>query len=111
MILPFFVFVPVAAAVAAAAFCGLMIAIQAMGNFGFFNMLVVVLSLPLLDGRSIGCGQQPVTGVRGGDDRLLSWTLIAGLLTCRSTRSWRAAGPNGRHGRRCRADSAAPSAC
>ena len=35
--------------VVAAGFAGLMLAIQATGNFGFFNLIVVALCIPLLD--------------------------------------------------------------
>lgn len=54
MILPFLVFFAGwPRLVAAAGFCGLMIAIQAMGSFGFFNMLVIALSITLLDPRAL----------------------------------------------------------
>lgn len=50
IILPFFVFVPgVWSLVAAGGFVGLMLVIQLSGNFSFFNLLVTVLCLSLLD--------------------------------------------------------------
>ncbi|MEW5848934.1 MAG: lipase maturation factor family protein [Myxococcota bacterium] len=52
--LPFLVFFPGwPRLLAAAGFVGLMLGIQAMGNFGFFNVLVIVLSVSLLDSRSV----------------------------------------------------------
>ncbi len=39
--------------VSAAAFAGLMIFIAATGNYGFFNLLAIVLCLPLLDDRAL----------------------------------------------------------
>jgi Lipase maturation factor len=54
MILPFLVFFAGwPRLVAAVGISGLMISIQAMGNFGFFNVLVAVLTITLLDPRSI----------------------------------------------------------
>ena len=83
MILPFFIFFPGwPRLLAGAAFCGLMLSIQAMGNFGFFNMLVIVLCLPLLDARSVAWPwlQRP-DGARDFLTMVLvTWTLIAGLL-------------------------------
>ncbi|MBK7395774.1 MAG: lipase maturation factor family protein [Myxococcales bacterium] len=51
LVLPFFVFVPGAPSAAFfLAIVVLMVAIQATGNFGHFNLLTVVVALPCLDG-------------------------------------------------------------
>ena len=54
MVLPFLVFFPGwPRLVAAAGFSALMIGIQAMGNWGFFNISTIVLCVPLLDQRPL----------------------------------------------------------
>jgi hypothetical protein len=82
MILPFMVFFPGWPRLAAAAgFCGLMIAIQAMGNFGFFNMLVIVLSITLLDPRALSWDaiRDAATSSQWPIAVLAAWLLAAGL--------------------------------
>jgi lipase maturation factor 1 len=50
LVLPFFVFGPrLLRLLAAAGFTGLMVFIGLTGNYGFFNLLAVVLCIPLLD--------------------------------------------------------------
>jgi len=83
MVLPFLIFVPFwPRLVAGAAFCGLMVSIQLMGNFGFFNMLVVVLCLPLLDSRTPTWAS--LTSPEGAREwltlGLTAWLFGAGLL-------------------------------
>jgi len=83
MVLPFFIFVPGWPRwVAAVAFCGLMIAIQAMGSFGFFNLLVAVLCVPLFDPRSIAWPViDPSAGLREVvTSAVVGWALVGGLL-------------------------------
>ncbi|HLH29625.1 MAG TPA: lipase maturation factor family protein [Terriglobia bacterium] len=67
---------------AAAGFTALMVAIQLMGNFGFFNMLVVVLCVTLLDSRSVT--MQTLSGLAspGGLITIIvvAWSVIAGLI-------------------------------
>jgi hypothetical protein len=81
--LPFLIFFPGwPRLTSAAGITVLMIAIQLMGNFGFFNMLVVVLCVTLLDQRSIT--EQTVADL--GSPRGLvvavavTWSVIAGLI-------------------------------
>ena len=82
MVLPFLVFFAGwPRLVAAAAISGLMISIQVMGNFGFFNLLVVALTITLLDPRSIS-----LASIRAAAfshhwpiAALAAWLAIAGL--------------------------------
>ena len=76
MILPFCVFFAGwPRVVAAAGFCGLMISIQAMGSFGFFNMLVIALSVTLFDPRSVA-----LTGAPWPVAAIAAWLAVAGLF-------------------------------
>lgn len=82
IILPFFVFVPGWPRwLAAGGFTGLMIAIQLMGNFGFFNVLVVVLCITLLDPRPATA--QHLAALASPGHALAAaaatWSLAAGL--------------------------------
>ena len=79
MVLPFFTFVPGwPRLLAAAGFVALMIGIQLMGSFGFFNLLVIGLSVSLFDPRSI-------LDLRAADllrpaGLVALWSLVAGLV-------------------------------
>jgi hypothetical protein len=76
MILPFFIFVPGwPRVIAAAGFSGLMISIQAMGSFGFFNILVIALSVTLFDPRSVA-----LTGAPWPVAAFAAWLTVAGLF-------------------------------
>jgi hypothetical protein len=82
MVLPFFVFFPGWPRLAAAAgFSALMIGIQAMGNFGFFNMLMIVLCVTLLDPRPLiaqtTAALASPSGVIVG--AAAAWSIVAGL--------------------------------
>jgi hypothetical protein len=82
MILPFFVFVPGwPRTIAAAGFIALMIAIQAMGNFGFFNLLVIVLSITLLDPRPVTAQTWTALASPAGGLAVAAavWSILAGL--------------------------------
>jgi hypothetical protein len=83
MILPFFVFFAGWPRLAAAAgFCGLMIFIQAMGSFGYFNVLVIALSVTLLDPRSLSLASIRASGLSGHWPIavIAAWLGIAGLF-------------------------------
>ena len=82
MLLPFAVFVPGWPRLAAAGvFTALMISIQVMGNFGFFNILVVVLCVPLFDPRAVTAQTlTPLASPYGGLLTLVvAWSVLAGL--------------------------------
>jgi hypothetical protein len=56
LVAPFLLFVPGRARnVGVAAIVFLMVVISATGNYGFFNLLTVVLCIPLLDDRAVRC--------------------------------------------------------
>ena len=79
VLLPFLVFVPGRPRLAAAAgFTGLMVSIQAFGNFGFFNVLVIVLCVPLLDRRA--ATQALIAPVDPLTAAVAAWSFAAGLL-------------------------------
>jgi hypothetical protein len=83
MVLPFCVFVAGwPRVVAALTFSGLMAAIQAMGNFGFFNMLVVALCITLLDPRPLSLSAIEATASSSQWPSLVvaAWLLVAGLF-------------------------------
>ena len=84
LILPFAVFGPRRLRLAAAAgFALLQLGIAATGNYGFFNLLTLVLCLPLLDDAAFG---RPATDEGGGGrswPRWLLWPTTA-LILCLS---------------------------
>jgi hypothetical protein len=82
MVLPFFVFFPGwPRLVAAAGFATLMIGIQAMGNYGFFNLLTIALCVPLLDPRPLTA--QTTAALASPYGAIVAvgaaWSVIAGL--------------------------------
>jgi hypothetical protein len=82
MILPFFVFFPGwPRLTAAAGFVALMVSVQAMGNFGFFNLLVSTLSVALLDPRAVTAQSIDVLTSPHGIvlSVVVGWSLLAGL--------------------------------
>jgi hypothetical protein len=82
MVLPFLVFFPGWPRLAAAVgFAALMIGIQAMGNFGFFNMLTIALCVPLLDPRPLTAQTLADLGSPYGViiTAVATWSFIAGL--------------------------------
>ena len=86
LVLPFAVFGPRRLRLAAAAgFALLQLGIAATGNYGFFNLLTIVLCLPLLDDAAFG---RPVVA-SGGDHRRTwpRWFLwpATALILCLST--------------------------
>jgi hypothetical protein len=82
MVLPFLVFFSGwPRLVAAAGFSALMIGIQALGNWGFFNLLTIVLCVPLLDPRPLTAQTaaalaSPYGAIVAG---VATWSVIAGL--------------------------------
>jgi hypothetical protein len=79
MVFPFLIFFPgIPRITAAIGIVGLMIAIQLGGNFGFFNVLVVALCVPLLDQRSIFA--QRLRDTSPAIVALSAWMLVAGLI-------------------------------
>ncbi len=72
----------------AAGFVGLMVFIAATGNYGFFNLLAIVLCIPLLDDAAlgrIGLGRHgeergSAGGGRHGWPRVVTWTVAAAVL-------------------------------
>jgi hypothetical protein len=89
---PFLIFVPgYPRLVAALAITGLMLAIGATGNYGHFNVLVIVLCLPLLD-LDASLFDQPLSGVVWPLRNLLAHAVVlvlfvGGLLYFHSS-SW-----------------------
>ena len=76
MVLPFCVFFAGwPRVIAAAGFFGLMISIQAMGSFGFFNVLVIALSVTLFDPRAVA-----LTGAPWPVAAIAAWLAVAGLF-------------------------------
>jgi hypothetical protein len=79
MVLPFFTFVPGwPRLLAAAGFVALMIGIQLMGSFGFFNLLVIALTVSLFDPRSIL--DLPAADLLQPAGLVALWSLMAGLV-------------------------------
>jgi len=67
LVLPLAIFLPRRARLAAAgAFAALQAGILATGNYGFFNLLALVLCLPLLDDATLRCWRVPGAGVATG---------------------------------------------
>ena len=68
--------------VAGVTFAGLMIVIQAMGSFGFFNMLVIAQCVTLLDPRSLSLAAIEATAWSSHWPSVVAaaWVLLTGLL-------------------------------
>jgi hypothetical protein len=82
MVLPFLIFFPGwPRLVAASGFTALMIGIQAMGSFGFFNVLTVTLCVTLLDARAVT--EQSLPSLASPYGVLIAvvsaWSVLAGL--------------------------------
>jgi Lipase maturation factor len=83
IVLPFFIFFPGwPRLIPAAVFTVLMIAIQLMGNFGFFNILVIVLCIPLLDARAVTAQTWRALASPAGlaVAIVVTWSIVAGLI-------------------------------
>src|SRR5262249_52273023 len=82
IVLPFLVFFPGWPRwMAAAAFAATMIALQAFANLGFFNLIVIVLAVPLLDARSITAQHLSAltSGASAGAAAAATWSVAAGF--------------------------------
>ena len=82
MVLPFLIFFPGwPRLVAASGFTALMIGIQAMGSFGFFNLLTITLCVTLLDTRAVTA--QSLASLASPYGSLVAlvaaWSVLAGL--------------------------------
>lgn len=82
LVLPLAIFLPRRARlVAAVGFAALQLGILATGNYGFFNLLALVLCLPLLDDTTLRCVRVPGAGVAAGRVSGFRSTMAVGWAT------------------------------
>jgi len=99
---PFLIWIPRAWArrAAATSIAALMLLIALSGNYGFFNLLTLVLCIPLLDDRILGTllpGRVEPSPRRDGNSRWNAWPGVAPALVIAMTAAIFFAGTFGKH--------------